>query len=183
MSEGVNLSLSSAAQSSWPLGRSIRRRSHRHRRVDRIRRCAHALGVATMQGISRCHPDRPREARRPSRASGIGAPSALGPGDVLVSRTGQAGCDHERHPTLWTAAAGRLPNLTRGIWKRYPPFGECAGTSPEQPCGDQHCQHNGGKLGHVAGIDAIQYRIDQGTVVVAGIEDLISTATRSAHPI
>jgi hypothetical protein len=34
-------------------------------------------------------------------------------------------------------------------------------------------QYDGGKLGHVAGIDAIQYRIDQGAVVVAGIEDLM----------
>ena len=38
---------------------------------------------------------------------------------------------------------------------------------------DQHCQYDGGKLGHVAGIDAIQYRIDQGAVVGAGIEDLV----------
>jgi hypothetical protein len=45
--------------------------------------------------------------------------------------------------------------------------------SPQQPRRDQHCQYDGGKLGHVAGIDAIPYRIDQGAVVVAGIEDLM----------
>jgi hypothetical protein len=35
-------------------------------------------------------------------------------------------------------------------------LGECARTSPEQPGGDQPRQYNGGKLGHVAGIGAIQ---------------------------
>jgi hypothetical protein len=66
-----------------------------------------------------------------------------------------------------------LANLRRGIWKRYATFGECAGTPPEQPRGDQHCQYDGGKLGYIAGIGALQYRIDQAAVVVAGIEDLM----------
>ena len=57
-------------------------------------------------------------------------------------------------------------------------FGECAGTSPQQPSGDQDCQYDGGELGHVAGIDAIQYGIDQGAVVVAGIEDLMQDPHR-----
>jgi hypothetical protein len=49
-----------------------------------------------------------------------------------------------------------LPNLTRGNWRRCMAFGECAGTSPQQPSGDQDCQYDGGELGHVAGIGAIQ---------------------------
>jgi hypothetical protein len=46
--------------------------------------------------------------------------------------------------------------LPRGIWKRCMTFGECTRMSPQQPRGDQHCQYDGGKLGHVAGIGTIQ---------------------------
>jgi hypothetical protein len=49
-----------------------------------------------------------------------------------------------------------LPNLTRGIWTCYLTFGKGAGTSPEQPCGDERGQCGGGNLGHVAGISAIE---------------------------
>jgi hypothetical protein len=53
-------------------------------------------------------------------------------------------------------APPQSPNLAKGIFMRYMAFGECARTSPEQPCSDQNCQYDGGKLGHVAGIGAIQ---------------------------
>jgi hypothetical protein len=49
-----------------------------------------------------------------------------------------------------------LPNLTRGILRRYVTSGECSRASPEQPSGDQDCQYDGGDLGHVAGIGAIE---------------------------
>jgi hypothetical protein len=55
-----------------------------------------------------------------------------------------------------TAPAAVLLNLSRGIWKWCMSLGECARTSPEQPGGYQHRQYYGGKLGHVAGIGAIQ---------------------------
>jgi hypothetical protein len=41
------------------------------------------------------------------------------------------------------------PNLAKGIFMRYMAFGECARTSPEQPRGDQDCQYDRGKLGHL----------------------------------
>jgi hypothetical protein len=48
-----------------------------------------------------------------------------------------------------------LPSLRSGIRESYLTFGECARTAREQPRGDQHCQYDSGKLGHVAGIGAI----------------------------
>jgi hypothetical protein len=38
----------------------------------------------------------------------------------------------------------------------YLTFGECAGMSPQQPCGDEHGQYGSGELGHVAAIGALQ---------------------------
>jgi hypothetical protein len=43
-----------------------------------------------------------------------------------------------------------------GVWKWYVTFAECSRASPEQPSGDQDCQYDGGELGHVAGIGAIE---------------------------
>jgi hypothetical protein len=39
---------------------------------------------------------------------------------------------------------------------------ERAGTLPQQPCDGEHGRYGGDELGHVAGIGALQYRIDQG---------------------
>jgi hypothetical protein len=45
---------------------------------------------------------------------------------------------------------------------RYLTFDERAGTLPQQPCDGEHGQYGGDELGHVAGIGALPYRIDQG---------------------
>ena len=52
----------------------------------------------------------------------------------------------------------------------------------QQPCGDEHRQYGGDELGHLAGIGALQYRIDQGAIVVAGIEDLTQNPDRPDMP-
>jgi hypothetical protein len=72
-----------------------------------------------------------------------------------------------------TAASDAYPNWGGGISGGTPAFGVYPRPSPEQPRGDQHCQHDGCKLGHSAGIGTIQQVIHQGAIVVAGIEDLV----------
>jgi hypothetical protein len=67
----------------------------------------------------------------------------------------------------------RLPNLPSAIRKRVFDVWPMRRDVASAASGDEHGQYGSGELGPVAAIGALQYRIDQGAVVVAGIKDLM----------